>query len=103
MKKGNDFIFGTQYYRAPTPEEQCWEHDFKKMSSLGMNTVKFWAQWRWSHRAEDKFYFDDLDRLMDLSASNNMKVTINVIFDVAPIWLYSARPKTLCFRSVAHF
>ena len=102
MKKANDFIFGTQYYRAPTPEEQCWEPDFKKMSSLGMNMVKFWAQWRWSHRSEEKFYFDDLDRLMDLAAANNMKVTINVIFDVAPIWLYTNFPDAKQITASGH-
>lgn len=58
------FIFGTQYYRAPTPELECWEIDFHNIRDLGFNTVKFFVQWRWSHRTPERFFFDDLNRLM---------------------------------------
>ncbi|MBN2047925.1 MAG: beta-galactosidase [Anaerolineaceae bacterium] len=86
------FLFGTQYYRAPTPEPACWEEDLQHMQNLGFNAVKFWVQWRWTHRAPDRFYFDDLDRLMDLAAEHQLGVTLNVIFDVAPLWLYERYP-----------
>jgi beta-galactosidase len=86
------FLFGSQYYRAPTPEPECWAEDLAKMADIGMNHVKYWCQWRWQHRAPDKFYWDDLDRLMDLAAKNNLGVTLNTIFDVAPIWLYERYP-----------
>ncbi len=75
------FIFGAQYYRAPTPESACWETDLGRMRDLGFNHIKFWAQWRWSHRSENEFYFDDLDRLMDLAHKNGLAVTINTIFE----------------------
>jgi beta-galactosidase len=89
------FLWGAQYYRAPTPEQDCWEQDLRRMRELGCNCVKFWVQWRWSHRTEDRFYFDDLDLLMDLAAANNLKVHLNTIFDVAPIWLYEKYPDAL--------
>ena len=86
------FIFGAQYYRAPTPEPECWEADFARMRELGFTMVKLWVQWRWSHRrtrsGEPRFIFDDLDRLMDLAAANGLQVTLNTILDVAPEWLY---------------
>ena len=62
------FLFGAQYYRAPTPEPACWEGDLGRMRELGFNAVKFFVQWRWSHRAEDRFFFDDLDRLVRYDA-----------------------------------
>jgi hypothetical protein len=37
------FIFGTQYFRVPTPEPACWEADFDKMNSLGFTDVKFFV------------------------------------------------------------
>ena len=56
--------FGTQYYRAPSPHAEDWERDLEQIAKLGMNTVKFWVQWRWNHPAEGRFYFDDIDRLV---------------------------------------
>lgn len=86
------FLFGTQYYRAPTPEPDCWQGDLRRMHELGFNSVKLWVQWRWSHRLGDRFDFDDLKRLMDLAQANGLQVTLNAIFDVAPHWLYEKYP-----------
>lgn len=83
----NDFVFGAQYYRAPTPERESWRTDLSNMKKNGFNSVKFWVQWRWNHRGEGLFYFDDIDELMDIAAENGLKVTLNVIFDVAPLWV----------------
>jgi beta-galactosidase len=93
MKKDKmPFLFGAQYYRAPTPERECWAQDLARMKQLGFNQVKYWVQWRWQHRAPDKFYWDDLDQLMNLAAGNGIGVTLNTIFDVSPIWLFDRYP-----------
>ena len=111
------FIFGAQYYRAPTPEQDCWETDLRRMHELGFNHVKFWVQWRWSHRAPERFYFEDTDRLMDLAHRYGLSVTLNTIFDVAPSWVLNAfpdsfpvtadgqsvYPRTYCFRQIGGF
>jgi beta-galactosidase len=89
------FLFGAQYYRAPTPEPECWETDLRRMRELGFNHVKFWVQWRWSHRAPDRFVFDDVDRLMDLAHENGLAVTLNTLFDVAPSWLLKEWPDSV--------
>jgi beta-galactosidase len=86
------FIFGAQYYRAPTPEPECWEQDLAHMRELGLTDVKLWVQWRWSQREPDTFIFDDVDRLMDLAAAQQLRVTINTIFDVSPLWLFERYP-----------
>jgi beta-galactosidase len=92
MPSSYPFIFGSQYYRAPTPEPECWAQDFKRMRVLGFNMVKLWVQWRWSHRRNDRFVFDDVDQLMDLAQANGLSVTINVVFDVSPTWLFEKYP-----------
>ncbi|MHB8579254.1 MAG: beta-galactosidase [Ignavibacteriaceae bacterium] len=84
--------FGSQYYRAPSPYKEEWEKDLHNMAKFGFNTVKFWVQWRWNNPAEGKFYFDDIDRLMELAQKNNLKVMLNTIFDVAPAWIYKMFP-----------
>jgi len=86
------FIFGAQYYRAPTPESAYWGPDLQKMNQLGFTDVKFWVQWRWSHRTNDNYFFEDLDQLMNLAYSNKLRVTLNVIFDVSPVWLFEKYP-----------
>ena len=64
---GYPFLFGAQYYRAPTPETECWETDLSRMKELGFTDVKFWVQWRWNNRRENEYDFGDLDRLTDLA------------------------------------
>lgn len=86
------FPFGSQYYRAPSPHRQEWAQDLKAMSGMGFNIVKFWIQWRWNNPAEGKYFFDDIDELMDLAHQNNLKVMLNTIFDVAPAWIYNKYP-----------
>lgn len=94
MDRVYDFIFGVQYYRAPTPSRDNWESDIRKVRENGFNSIKFWVQWGWTHRDEEVFYFDDIDTLMDLAYQNGLKVTLNVIFDVAPVWVYDKYPES---------
>ncbi len=86
------FIYGVQYYRAPTPKRLFWEEDLQRISECGFNMVKFWAQWRWIHRKPKEFFFEDLDGLMALADKYRLKVTINLIFDVAPTWIFNIYP-----------
>jgi len=87
--------FGAQYYRAPTPHGSEWEKDLKNIRELGFNTVKYWAQWRWNNPGEGRYYFDDLDQLMDIAAHHGLKVIINTIFDVGPAWFYRKYPESV--------
>lgn len=86
------FLFGSQYYRAPTPEPDCWDADLRAMHDLGFNACKFFVQWRWSHRAPERFTFDDLDALMDLAARHQLGVTLNLLLDMSPVWLFERYP-----------
>lgn len=94
MNEKNDFIFGVQYYRAPTPSRENWERDLANIKAAGFDDVKFWVQWRWTHRAPNSFYYDDTDELMDLAYKNGLRVTLNVIFDVAPGWVLKQYPES---------
>lgn len=112
-----DFLYGVQYYRAPTPEPEDWENDLRNIRENGFRDVKFWVQWRWTHRGEDEFYFADTDRLMELAQQNGLRVTLNVIFDVAPKWVTDrwpesamvmadgrrVEPTTACYRQIGGF
>ncbi len=86
------YIWGAQYYRAPTPEHRFWEKDFQNMKKIGFTDIKFWVQWRWCHRGENIFFFDDLDELMDLAYKYQLRVTLNIICDVIPSWILDKYP-----------
>lgn len=86
------FVYGAQYYRAPTPEPQYWEGDFAHMRELGFDTVKFWVQWRWSERKPEIWYWDDLDELMRLAERFELRVILNLICDVMPVWAEQKYP-----------
>ena len=88
-----DFLpMGFQYYRAPTPLKKNWAGDLEKLHRDGFNTVKFWIQWRWNEPEEGKFDFSDLNELMDLAEKNHLKVVLNLILDVAPVWFFKKYP-----------
>ena len=61
------FVYGVQYYRAPTPRRHCWAEDLQTLKNRGYDTVKYWVQWRWSERQEGVCCWDDLDELMELA------------------------------------
>lgn len=92
VDKAYPFLWGSAYYRAPEPEPELWEADFKKMQGMGFNSVKFLLQWRWSHIREDEFYFDDIKKLLDLAYKYGIKVTLNLLYDVSPHWLFDKYP-----------
>ena len=92
LLSGEYFPFGSQYYRAPSPPPEDWNRDLQAMADLGFNSVKYWIQWRWNHPEEERFYWDDIDGLMDLSSKYGLKVMLNTIVDVAPAWIYRKYP-----------
>ena len=92
----NEFIpFGAQYYRYPTPFADSWEKDLKKIAACGFNTIKIWAQWRSNNPRENVFDFSDLKRIMDIAHSENLKVIVNIILDVAPAWFFQKYPESI--------
>ena len=94
-KNDDILIYGTQYYRWPTPLPSQWENDLAGIAEHGFNTVKIWAQWRTNCGKEGEYDFSDISRLMDLASDNGLNVIINIIMDAAPAWLYEKYPHSL--------
>ena len=78
---------GFQYYRAPTPAPSEWEKDLENLKNWGYNTVKYWIQWRWNEPKQGEYDFSDIDRLMDIAHEKGLKVVLNTILEVTPVWL----------------
>lgn len=84
----NSFVFGTQYYRAPTPLTQEWEEDIKKMVDLNISTFQIRVQWRWNEPKEGIYYFNDVDRLIELANKYGRKTIIKFMLETAPQYVF---------------
>ena len=84
-----DYIpYGVQYYRAPTPTPSEWEDDLKLAAENHIPVIQLRPQWRWHERRKGEFYFDDMDRLFDLTEQYGLKVIVKFLMECAPQWLY---------------
>ena len=44
----DEIIYGTQYYRAPTPLPEEWEKDIPELESYSLDTFQIRINWRWN-------------------------------------------------------
>ncbi len=86
--KIREFIYGVQYYRAPTPLPEEWEGDIRRIKEKGFNIIRLRPQWRWHERKKGEFFWDDLDRLFDLAERYGLYVSLKFMLETAPQWLY---------------
>ncbi len=81
-------VFGTQYYRQPTPLPAEWDKDLANIKRLGLDVIQLRPQWRWHERNEGELNFDDLDRLFDLAAKHGLGVIFKFFLSCGPQWLF---------------
>ncbi|HUU27059.1 MAG TPA: beta-galactosidase [archaeon] len=88
MPTPDEFHLCVQYYRQPTPPPEEWEEDLKHIKRLGFTAVQLRPQWAWHEPREGEFRWDDLDRLIDLTAKTGLKVLFKFLVESAPLWLF---------------
>jgi beta-galactosidase GanA len=88
MPRPDEFHLCVQYYRQPTPPAEEWEEDLKHIKTLGFTAVQLRPQWAWHEVKEGIFRWDDIDRLMDLTAEVGLKVLFKFFLESAPLWLF---------------
>ena len=82
--------YGTQYYRAPTPLPEEWDHDLGAMGRVaGINLVQIRVQWRWNEPVEGRYRFDDVDSLFDLAEKHGRRVVFKFMMETAPDYIYA--------------
>lgn len=89
------FIFGTQYFRPPFPNEFRWRDDIKAISDAGLNAIQLWLVWGWCELEPGKFVFEDYDRLFDLAEEHNLGVVLSTLPEVNPFWIPRVYPDAL--------
>ena len=85
MKK---MLYGTQYYRFPTPLKEEWENDLSKMGNYSLDTFQIRINWRANEIKEDVYNFDDVDELVRLSHKYHKKIIIKFLLECAPQYIF---------------
>ncbi len=87
--------FGVYYYPEHWPEEQ-WERDITRIGELGFEFIHF-AEFAWEKMepAEGQYEFEWLDRVVELSAENGLKVIMCTPSPCIPAWLSTKHPDIL--------
>ena len=84
----DEIIYGTQYYRSPTPLPNEWEDDIPRLADYSLGTLQIRINWRWNERREGEYDFSDVDRLMELAEQNGVKVIIKFLLECAPQYVF---------------
>lgn len=84
----SELLYGTQYYRAPTPLAEEWDGDLAKMGEYHLETIQLRLNWRQNERVEGVYDFGDVDRLMDLAEKHGRKVVIKFLLECAPQYVF---------------
>lgn len=84
----DNIIYGTQYYRTPTPLPEEWESDISRMEDFGLDAFQIRINWRWNERRENEYDFSDVDRLMELAEKHGRKVIIKFLLECAPQYIF---------------
>ena len=85
MKK---MLYGTQYYRFPTPLKDEWEQDISNMNNYSLDTFQIRINWRANEIKEDQYNFDDVDELVKLAKKHNKKFIIKFLLECAPQYIF---------------
>jgi beta-galactosidase len=84
--------FGVTYYPDQWPRDS-WDKTFKAIKEAGLNIVRFGEMaWDWVEPEPGRFYFDELDRAMDLCARHGLKVLLGIPTSQVPTWFYRKYP-----------
>ena len=86
------FPYGAVYFRKSNPPEQDWARDHQTAARIGMNTFRHWFMWSAIEVAPGQYDWRDYDRMMDLAASNGIKVVIAELITAAPEWAFHKYP-----------
>ena len=56
------FPVGVEYYRVPTPKQECWDGDFARLSAAGFRIVRSASYWNAMEPRPGQYELADFDR-----------------------------------------
>lgn len=94
--------FGVDYYPEHWPEER-WSKDARLMAEAGFNVVRL-AEFAWSQMElrEGRYYFEWLDRVIEILDSRGMEVVLGTPTASPPPWLMAKGSDLFIARKDGH-
>lgn len=89
------FVFGSQYYRAPTPLEEDWENDIRIARAHNFNTLRSWVLWNWQNPKEGVYDFSNFEKLLDICSKYSMKMILLFNLEGCPAWMARKYPEAI--------
>ena len=89
------FPVGVEYYRAPTPKQECWDGDFARLRAAGFRIVRSHSYWNAMEPQPGQYELDDFDRLFDLAEHHGLSVWMDIMLathGACPEWLTREYP-----------
>lgn len=87
INKNSEIIFGGDYFPEQWPEE-TWKEDIRLMKQANVNMVSIGIfSWALLQPDENTFTFDQLDKIMDMLATNDIDVCLGTATAAQPNWL----------------
>jgi len=89
------FLVGVEYYRAPTPKQECWDEDLARLRAAGFQVVRSHSYWNWMEPQPGIYELDDFDHLFDLAEKHDLFVWLDIMLathGACPEWLTREYP-----------
>ena len=89
------FPVGVEYYRGPTPKQECWDEDFARLQAAGFRIVRSHSYWNWMEPRPGRYELGDFDRLFDLAEQHGLSVWLDMMLathGACPEWLTREYP-----------
>lgn len=84
----NEILYGTQYYRSPTPLKEEWAEDLADLKKYSLNVIQIRINWRNNERKRGVYDFFDVDELLRLAKKNGLKVCMKFLLECAPQYVF---------------
>jgi hypothetical protein len=93
--QGEKFLLGVEYYRAPMPPQEFWDHDFAAIRKSGMRIVRTFSYWNWIEPQPGKYELDDFDRFFETARKHDLLIWFDLTLathGAAPEWMMRKHP-----------
>ena len=84
------FPVGVEYYRVPTPKQECWDGDFARLRAAGFRIVRSASYWNAMEPRPGQYELADFDRFFDLATQHGLSVWMDIMLathGACPEWL----------------
>jgi beta-galactosidase GanA len=93
--KPSRFIYGTQFYRPPSPPREMRRAMVKALvEEHKFNLIRIWPNWDYVNPEQDKWIFDEVEEVMRYADEFGMQVLCGLVVEMMPFWLEERYPES---------